>query len=268
MKLLFLQSTLFLVFAAGYGMAQQTHLSPPMIVAHRGASHDAPENTMASARLGWAQGAEAVEVDVYLTSDQRMVVMHDKDTQRTAGVSYKVPQTDSKTLRSLDVGLWKGTEFRGEKIPFLEEVVEAIPQGRQLFIEIKCGPEAVPFLKKILDASGKISQCTLISFEFEALAEAKKVMPDVPMYFLLGKVKTEELPSWIARIREHRLQGLNLNYSAITPELAEVCRKNKVPVAAWTVDDPAEAKRLVGLGAMTITTNVPAVMKRVFQDQR
>jgi glycerophosphoryl diester phosphodiesterase len=269
MKFGFLQGMLVTIAVLATNcLSQPSNLSIPMIVAHRGASHDAPENTMASARLGWAQGADAVEIDVYLTPDQRLVVIHDKNTLRTAGVSHVAAQTDSKTLRSLDVGLWKSPDFRGEKIPFLEEVVDAIPPGKQLFIEIKGGAEAVPYLKKILESSGKISQCTLISFQFEALVEARKVMPTIPMYFLLGEVKFEELSTLIARVQENKLQGLNLGYRTITPELVKVCKQNRMPLAAWTVDDVAEAKRLLDLGVIAITTNVPAVMVKNFHNPK
>jgi len=251
---------------AGSCDAQQT--TGPMIVGHRGASHDAPENTLASARLGWSQNADAVEIDIYLTPDNRIVVIHDGNTKRVAGKSYEVSKTSSDTLRSLDVGSWKNKDFANEKIPFLEEVIDAIPKGKQLFIEIKCGDEIVPFLKKILESSGKISQCVLISFQFEALAEAKKVLPLVPMFFLSEKITVAELPALITRLRESNLQGLNLSYLSITPEIANICKQNGILLAAWTVDDVIIAKRLTGLGVFAITTNTPGVFVKAFQNTK
>ena len=86
------------------------------IIAHRGASHLAPENTMASVLLGWEKGAD-VEVDVHLSQDQRIVVIHDASTKRTTGVDLKVADTPSHELRALDAGRLKGAEFAGEPIP-------------------------------------------------------------------------------------------------------------------------------------------------------
>src|SRR5690554_1092376 len=112
--------TLILIMAGLELMAQQT------FIAHRGASYLAPENTVAAANLAWELGADAVEVDVYLASDNQVVVIHDKDTKRTAGGSNNmvIRNTPSLVLRNLDVGRWKGEKYTGEKIPFLSEIIE------------------------------------------------------------------------------------------------------------------------------------------------
>ncbi len=116
---------------------------PVEIIAHRGASYDAPENTLAAVRLGWERQAD-VEVDVYLSKDNRMVVIHDASTKRTArGVDLKVKETDAEELRKLDVGSFKDQKFAGERIPFLAEVIETVPPAQKLYIEIKCGKECI-----------------------------------------------------------------------------------------------------------------------------
>ena len=83
---------------------------------------------LASVRRAWEKGADAAEVDVYLTKDNRIVVIHDDSTKRTTGVDLKVRETTSEELRKLDAGGWKGEEFAGEKIPFLEEVLATVPE--------------------------------------------------------------------------------------------------------------------------------------------
>ena len=254
--------------AAGSVISQQTSGSLPLIVGHRGASHDAPENTLASLKLGWNQNADAVEIDVYITPDQRIVVIHDNNTKRVSGKSYDVSTTSSDILRSLDVGSWKNKDFANEKIPFLEEVIETIPSNKLLFIEIKCGPEIIPILKNTLQKSGKISRCVLISFQFEALAEAKKALPDVSMYFLKSKVLLEELPALISLLKENHLEGLDLNYLSITSELADICKEQKIPLAAWTVDNIDDAKRLDRLGVIAITTNMPGEFVKAFRAKK
>src|SRR5687768_5258275 len=85
-----------------------------IIVAHRGASHDAPENTLAAFKLAWEQGADGIEADFYLSSDGKIICNHDKDTARTAGVKHVVSETPFDVLRTLEVGSWKNEKYRGE----------------------------------------------------------------------------------------------------------------------------------------------------------
>jgi len=113
------------------------------IVGHRGASYDAPENTLPSVRLGFEQGADAVEVDVFATSDGRIVAIHDADTERVAGVKLDVAKSTLAELKQLDVGAWKGERWVGTRIPTLEEVLELVPEGRRLLIEVKCEKRAL-----------------------------------------------------------------------------------------------------------------------------
>src|SRR3954468_15593010 len=121
-----------------------------VIIAHRGASRDAPENTLAAVRLAWAQHADAVEIDVHLTRDGRLAVIHDPDTQRTTGVPRIVAQSTFAELSELDAGAWKNARFAGEKIPALEDVLAVVPDGKRLFVEIKGGPEVVPELRRCM----------------------------------------------------------------------------------------------------------------------
>ena len=125
------------------------------IIAHRGASHDAPENTLESVKLGWEQGADAVEIDVYLSKDGHIVVHHDGTTKKLAGVDRKVVDQTLAELQQLDVGAWKGDKWKGVRIPKLADVLATIPEGHRLFVEVKCGPEIVPDLAKAFKRSGK-----------------------------------------------------------------------------------------------------------------
>src|SRR5262245_6414264 len=135
------------------------------IIAHRGASHDAPENTVAAIKLAWEQNADGSEFDVYLSKGGRVVVIHDKDTQRTAGVKKLVADCTLAELRALDVGKWKDPKYAGEKIPTLEEMLATVPAGKKVFVEVKCGPEIVPGMIRVLKASRlKPEQTPVISF--------------------------------------------------------------------------------------------------------
>ena len=141
------------------------------IIAHRGASYLAPENTRASVVLAWEKDAD-VEIDVHLTRDKRIVVVHDATVKSAAGGDMRISDTDSRELRELDVGSHKGSQFAGEPIPFLEEILQTIPPSRRLFVEIKCGPEILPYLQQALEDSGKIPQIAIIGFDLENIVNS------------------------------------------------------------------------------------------------
>src|SRR5215216_5979497 len=110
------------------------------VVAHRGASFDAPENTMAATNLAWKQKADAVETDIFLSKDGKLVVSHDKNGKRTAGRDVNYVEITQAESRTLDAGSWKDPKFKGEKVPLLEEQIASIPPGKRMLVEIKIGP--------------------------------------------------------------------------------------------------------------------------------
>jgi len=228
------------------------------IVAHRGASHLAPENTLASVELAWQLAADAVEVDVHLTQDGRIVAIHDPTTDRTAGLHLEVAATDSSHLRRLDVRRYKHPRFPGERIPYLEEVLQTVPPGRQLFVETKCGPEILPSLAKAIAGSGKRSQIVLIGFDLDTMGAAKKMMPDVPALWLCDKrLFVSYGRSLAARAKAGGVDGLNVHWSGITRRFIRAVKAVGLQLYVWTVDDVAQAVRLKALGADGITTNRP-----------
>jgi glycerophosphoryl diester phosphodiesterase len=242
------------------------------IIGHRGASYLAPENTMASVMLGWEKQAD-VEVDIYLTTDNRIVVIHDGTTKRTGGTDLKVAKSSSEQLRKLDVGTFKSEQFAGEKIPFLGEVVKSIPPGRRLFVEIKCGPEVLPFLKPLLAESGKMSQIVIIGFDLDTVTKSKQLI-DVPTYWLRGTGKNKETKEWIPHdpalvqtAKTNGLDGLDVHYAGVTKEFADAAKAAGQKLYVWTVDDPEEAARLVDLGVAGITTNRPGWLREQLGDR-
>ncbi|MFC1635179.1 glycerophosphodiester phosphodiesterase [Planctomycetota bacterium] len=243
------------------------------IIAHRGASHLAPENTMASVMLGWEKGAD-VEVDVYLTKDNRIVAIHDDTTERTAGIDVKVAEATSQELRKLDVGSFKSNEFTGEPIPFLADIIQAIPPGRKLYIEIKCGQEVLPFLRELLAESGKMSQVVIIGFDLETVTSSKELI-DVPTYWLKGTEKNKETKQWIPHdpqlvqtAEKHGLDGMDVHYAGVTKEFVDAAKASGQKLYVWTVDDPEEAIRLVNLGVAGITTNRPGWLREQLNNHR
>jgi glycerophosphoryl diester phosphodiesterase len=243
------------------------------IIAHRGASYEAPENTLAAVRLGWEKDAD-VEIDVYLSKDNHIIVIHDASTKRTAGTDLKVKEASARELRELDVGSFKAPEFAGERIPFLTEVLETIPPERRLYIEIKCGPEILPQLQQLLAQSGKMSQIIIIGFDLETVAASKQRI-DVPTYWLKGTEKDKQTDRWIPHdpkliqmARDQGLDGLDVHFAGVTEEFARAVRAAGLKLYAWTVDDPDEAVRLVRLGVDGITTNRPGWLRAQLQERK
>jgi glycerophosphoryl diester phosphodiesterase len=114
------------------------------IVAHRGASAAAPENTVAAFRAAWKEGAHAIESDWRLSVDGQVVCMHDATVNRTTNGKGAVDKLSFAELRALDAGQWKGSAWQGERIPTLGEMLALVPRGKRTFIEVKSGPDLVP----------------------------------------------------------------------------------------------------------------------------
>lgn len=237
-----------------------------MIIAHRGASFVAPENTVAAYKLAWEMGADAAETDVYLTKDNRVVCLHDASLKRTAGVDRKIGDVTFAELEGMDAGSWKGAQYAGEPVPLLSDVLATIPEGKHFFLEIKDGPAIVPFVKEIVEASPRREQVTIIGFSKETMDAVHAAMPEVPVLWLLGAEKGsngEFLPIPAARLKEALdagFAGLNVSFKGVSPELLAECREQNAPLYVWTVDDPVVAKELVGKGVVGVTTNKPDLM--------
>lgn len=239
------------------------------IIGHRGASFDAPENTLASFKLGYQQHADADELDIHLTQDGKIVVIHDADTARTTGVTNKVAQLTFTELRQLDAGnrgKWQGQGF-SEKIPSLDEVLALIPDGKRLFIEIKCGPEVLPELGKTLQRAGKKPQQTvLIGFAYETMKEAKAKFPNLQVCWLAAaEKKTKKYPpveELIRKAKAANLDGLDLESGfPIDSEFVRQVHQAGLKLYTWTVDDPAMARTEAAAGVDGITTNRPGWLR-------
>lgn len=224
-------------------------------IAHRGASGDAPENTLAAAKLGWKTGASAVEIDIHLSKDHRLMVIHDDNTKRTTGEAYPIADTPANVLRTLDAGSFKGEAYKGEKIPFLEEVIAAIPEKQGLIIELKCAVEAVPILQQVVTESKKSAQIKFIAFDWETIIATKKAFPDNACYWLCHDKET--LAEKWDELYDSQLEGVDLNHAFIDQGLMDKAHALHLEVLAYTINDVAEARRLMALGVKGITTDKP-----------
>ena len=136
------------------------------IIAHRGSSYLAPENTCAAVELAWQEGADAVEGDFRLTADGHIVAMHDATLKRTAGIDRRVAECSLEELRTYDVGSWKNPQFADEPVPTLAEMLATVPAGKRFLVELKCSAEIVEPLQRLLADSEILSQtdCPNLSY--------------------------------------------------------------------------------------------------------
>ena len=263
-----------LIMLCIYGQA--TISSGQLIIGHRGASHDAPENTLAAFRLAWERGADGIEGDFYLSSDGRVVCIHDKDTERVAGIKHVVAETTLDELRNLDVGAWKDEKWRGEKIPTLEEVLATVPPNKKIFIELKVGPEIVDPIVKIVAASSlKPEQVVFISFNAKTIAAVEKRVPHLRSHWLTSYKKKGKQSPWKPSAKKvsqtvHRLGSDGVGSKAllefVDQAFIEQYRKaDESEFHVWTVDDLEVARKYQQLGVWSITTNRPGWLRKELQ---
>jgi glycerophosphoryl diester phosphodiesterase len=242
--------------------AQQVKIEEPFLyVAHRGASYLAPENTLASIRLAWELGADAAECDVMLTADKQVVLFHDKNTKKLTGESHVVKDTPWDQLKDLVIIPRESNlpEYTGETIPLLTHVLATIPEDRMLVIEIKTGPEILPYLQKAIDQQVIRGQISFIAFDFETIRQVKELYPHLPAYYL--SMFKKDLNKHMDAIVKSRLNGVDLRHGIIDLKVMERCHAAGLDVWCWTVNDPDTALKMKELGVSALTADRPAWLK-------
>lgn len=244
-------------------------LNAAEIIGHRGASAEAPENSLSSMKLAWEQQADGIETDIHLSKDGHIVVMHDYDTKRMGGSEKKILDSTWEELQSVDIGKVKGEKWAGEKIPTLESFFATIPDGKSIFTEIKVHAEVLPALEVAMKASGKTpQQLRIITFYLDTAEASKARFPKHPVYWLVSYAKNKqtekypELDDLIAKAKAAQLDGLNLDYKfPIDEAFVKKVHAAGLKLYTWTVDDPEVARAEVKAGVDGITTNRPKFLR-------
>lgn len=234
------------------------------VIAHRGASGDAPENTMAAFRRAVEAGAGFIETDLQLSRDARLVAMHDDLLDRTTNAHGPVSARTLEELRQLDAGSWfsAGTQkqtFASERIPTLDEVLAF---GREhdigLYLEMKApavsGAEHA--LVGALRASGEIVRTVVLSFDLGLLAQVRSFEPLIVTGYLCDKTTSDVVRQAI----DAGARQLLPRADRITTELVERAHKGDLKVVTWTVNEPEHAKALVAAGVDGVITDYPGEM--------
>jgi glycerophosphoryl diester phosphodiesterase len=235
----------------------------PLVLAHRGASAEAPENTLAAFRLAMDQGADGFELDVWRCGSGEAVVIHDEEASRTGQSPLRVTRTPLALLRELDVGRWRGEAFRGERIPALSEVLDAFPTA-VVNVEMKSGLVPDPGLAREVVRTIRQRQAearvVVSSFSVALLAAFRALAPDVATGMLV-----EPGALWLARaaaaIRALRPAAVHPARQLVTASRMASWRRAGLRVLVWTVDVPDEVERLAAMGVDALVSNVPGVAR-------
>jgi glycerophosphoryl diester phosphodiesterase len=250
-------------------------MSKVEIIAHRGAWHDAPENTLASISVAWQQLADAVELDILLSKDGVIVVTHDPNTVRTTGNNGEIAKMTLAEIQSLGFMDWKDSAYANERIPTLGSALKELPAGKRLLVEIKEDREVIlPVLKTVIETSGvHTGQITLIGFNYDIMKAAKATMPALGVLWLLAASRVADTVNFPAQLegmiklsQEARFEGLNVNYRwPIDRHLLQRLGDEGLKLYAATVDDASIAHKLVEAGVHGITTNRPLWLREQLQ---
>ncbi|HEY2980300.1 MAG TPA: glycerophosphodiester phosphodiesterase family protein [Anaerolineales bacterium] len=237
----------------------------PVLFAHRGASAHAPENTVPAFELALEQGADGVELDAKLSADGRVMVIHDASVDRTTGGRGRVRDLSAAEMRALDAGRSSSREFRGARIPTLEEVFETI--GKRGIINVELTNYSTPHDQLVETTCALIKQHKMqrqvlfSSFYAANLKKAARLLPEVPRGLLA-------LPGWKgawARSFVFHLgdfQALHAHISDTDPALIERVHRLGRRIHAWTANTEAEARRLTGWHVDGIFSDDPLIAAR------
>jgi len=232
----------------------------PLIIAHRGASGHAPENTHAAFNLALEHQAEGFELDVMLTKDGQVVVFHDDTVDRTTNGSGRVKEMTLEALRSLDAG-------GGERIPTLEEVLDTF--GGQCLINIELKNYASPFdalpviVAKKLKNYGFPEKLLISSFNPFNLKRFRRHCPGIKQGMLIPPNKAK---LWIYRLFKY--DAVHPYYEDVDREFVLRARKRQKQVNVWTVDEPEEIRRLSALEVDIIMTNYPREAREALEPEK
>jgi glycerophosphoryl diester phosphodiesterase len=254
----------------------------PLVIAHRGYSQFAPENTLPAFQLAMAAGADMVELDYYHSKDGELVVMHDPTLDRTTDAIAKWGgskiRLDSKSLaelQMLDAGKWFKPEFAGTKVPTLAESLDLIQAGNMTLIERKAGDAAA--CVKMLQARGLVNKLVVQAFDWSYLADFHALEP-AQILGALGPPATKEgrklteaekllTKEWIDQALKSGVRVIGWNHQ-VTKEAVDYAHGKGLKVWVYTINDQAEATRLLNLGVDGLITNNTSLMWRSIAERK
>lgn len=232
----------------------------PEISGHRGASNRAPENTIAAINAAIEDGASWIEIDIQMTKDNRIVLMHDDTVDRTTNGSGRICDLTLEQIRTLDAGSWFDASFQGEKIPLLQEVMDVVRDRVKLNIEIKHGAFTNNQLNDLLSLirQNEFEQlCILTSFQKSYIEYIHQLNPHLKVGWII-----EFFAEPVEKISSGFYQLVSLHHKLVRPEYVELFHNKGKLVHVWTVNEISEAQQMLHCGVDNIITNYPARLRK------
>lgn len=236
---------------------RSTTLGRPWIIGHRGASGEAPENTLPAFRLALEQGADLIETDVHLTADGALVAIHDHTLDRTTNGHGMVGQLTLSQIKELDAGSWFSPEFAGERVLTLDELLEWAAGKTAVSIEIKNGPIYYPEIEdRVIDVLRRydmVRSAIVISFDHAAVLRAKQHCPDLVTGVLFAG--TPVAASTLAL--QAQADCLLPHWSNLNRGMVEEAHAHNLAISPWVVDRQEELGWVLAQGTDAIASNFP-----------
>lgn len=245
----------------------------PLIEAHRGNSMYAPENTLAAFKEAIHAGADRIEIDLKISSDNRLVVIHDQTINRTTNDTGRVNEMIFDELRSLDAGTWKDKKYAGEKIPTLTEVINLAKNKCMVNIDLKDSAAAVVMAEIIKELKAESMVC--ITGKIPACVDdIRSISPSITMFYenspdvsdlIKAEKPIEAITLAIKEARMKNLPGFLFHHRWINEEVVYMAHLHGLAVNVWGVNELSDMKRMINIGVDAIMTDDPALLKKTIQ---
>lgn len=231
------------------------------VIGHRGDSGRAPENTILAFKKAIEVGADGIELDVHLSIDKYLIVRHDEFLNTDQGIK-KIKDMTLKEIKEVDVG-------KGERVPTLDEVLNVICQRDFLLnVEVKYGYSKYPGIEETLIDKLRLfnmtSKTIISSFNFDSLRKIKKIAPE----FSIGLLYDKNIEDIYIVAQNMHARSIHPHYREVNEELAAECKKAKIEIYPWTVNEKEEMNRLIDIGVDGIITNFPGLLIDVLKDKK
>ncbi|GAB6100581.1 glycerophosphodiester phosphodiesterase [Halanaerocella petrolearia] len=230
-------------------------------IGHRGAAALAPENTLVSFRKAINLGVDMIELDIQLTKDQELVVFHDHDLNRIAGVDVQIKELTLAELKKFDIGSWFSKEFKNEKIPTLQEVIQLVNGQVKLNIELKPRVDKkqilIQNLVTILEKEDFKEEVIISSFNHSLLKYLKEIDSSLKTAILIVALPVNP----VKVIDEASADGIHPNYLVVNKELIDKIQEEGYFLNTWTVNDESQINQLEEMDVDGIITDDPDLFK-------
>jgi len=239
----------------------------PHIVAHRGLSYAAPENTLAAYQMAIDSGAEMAECDVHLSQDGVAVLLHDDTVDRTTNGTGLAADKSLAELQSLDAGGWKDPAFAGERIPTLAEALRFVRGKMRFIIEIKGNTMGPAVLRAMRDVGSSPEEVLIISFYYTAITDIRALDNRLPAAWLWEGLPDDESDreALFERALQAGVEGIGLPRQCVDQRFVNSAHEHALQVFVFTVNEEEEMRRIAALGVDALITDRPDLAQRTLQ---